>query len=82
METLERPLAQHPFLAGLDRPHLRQLAGLASNKSFKALQMIFHEGGPANELYLIGQGHVALETALLGCDAIQIQTLGPGEALG
>jgi CRP-like cAMP-binding protein len=82
METLERPLAQHPFLAGLDRRHLRQLAGLASNKSFKPLQMIFHEGGQADELYLIGQGKVALETALLGCDAIQIQALGEGEVLG
>jgi CRP-like cAMP-binding protein len=82
METLERPLAQHAFLAGLDRRYLRQLAGLASNKSFKALQMIFHEGDQANEFYLIGKGKVALETALLGCDAIQIQALGEGEVLG
>jgi CRP-like cAMP-binding protein len=82
MESLERPLAQHPFLAGLDRRHLRQLAGLTSNKKFNALQMIFHEGDPANEFYLIGKGKVALETALLGCDAIQIQALGEGEVLG
>jgi CRP/FNR family transcriptional regulator, cyclic AMP receptor protein len=82
MEPLERPLAQHAFLAGLDRRYLRQLAGLASHKSFKTLQMIFHEGDPANELYLICKGKVALETALLGCDAIQIQALGEGEVLG
>jgi CRP-like cAMP-binding protein len=82
METFERPLTQHAFLAGLDRRHLHRLAGLASNKTFKAQQMIFHEGGQANELYLICKGKVAIETALLGCDAVQIQTLGEGDVLG
>ena len=82
MEPPERPLAQHAFLARLDERYLRQLAGLASNKSFKAHQMIFDEGGQANELYLICEGKVAIETALLGCEAIQIQALGEGEVLG
>jgi CRP-like cAMP-binding protein len=82
MEALERTLAQHPFLAGLDRRYARPLAGLASKKSFDALQTIFHEGDPANEFYLIGKGAVGIETALLGCEAIVIQTLGPGEVLG
>ena len=53
MELLERALAQHPFLAGLDRRYARQLAGLASPKSFDAHQMIFDEGQPANEFYLV-----------------------------
>jgi CRP-like cAMP-binding protein len=82
MEPLEGRLVQHSFLAGLDRRYLRQLSGLASNKSFKAQQMIFGEGGQANELYLIVKGKVAIETALLGCDALQIQTLGEGDVLG
>ncbi len=82
MESFERPLMQHAFLAGLERRYQRQLAGLASNKTFKAQQMIFHEGGPANELYLISKGKVAIETALLGCDAVQVQTLGEGDVLG
>ena len=82
METLERAFAQHPFLVGLDWRYLRQLGGLASHKSFDAHQMIFYEGQAANEFYLICKGKVAIETALLGCDAIQIQTLGEGEVLG
>jgi CRP-like cAMP-binding protein len=82
MEPLEHTLAQHPFLAGLDRGYLRQLACFASGKQFKPLQMIFHEGNDANQFYLIREGKVALEMPLLGCDAVQIQTLGPGEALG
>jgi CRP-like cAMP-binding protein len=82
MESLERTLAQHPFLAGLDRRYLRQLLSIASGKSFKPLAIIFHEGKPANTFYLIVKGKVELETPLLGCDAVPIQTLGPGEVLG
>jgi len=82
MESLQETLAQHPFLAGLDRRYLGQLAALASPKSFKALQMIFHEGDPANECYLICKGKVEIETNLLGCDGIRIETLGAGEVLG
>jgi CRP/FNR family transcriptional regulator, cyclic AMP receptor protein len=82
MELLERALAQHPFLAGLDRRYARQLAGLASHKSFGAHQVIFDEGRPANEFYLICKGKVAVETALLGCESLVIQALGPGEVLG
>jgi CRP-like cAMP-binding protein len=82
MESQERQLAPHPFLTGLERRHLAQLAKLASPKTFQAMQRIFDEGDPANVLYLIGKGKVAIETVLLGCDSIQIQTLGEGEVLG
>ena len=73
---------QHPFLAGLDRRYARQLAGLASYQSFPAHQVIFDEGQAANVFYLIYKGKVAIETALLGCESLVIQTLGPGEVLG
>jgi CRP-like cAMP-binding protein len=82
MESLERTLAQHSFLAGLDRRHLRPLLGLASLKGFKAFETIFQEGKPANTLYLIARGKVQVETPLLGCEAVPIQTLGAGEVLG
>jgi len=82
MESLERTLAQHPFLAGLDRRYPRQLAALASSKSFEAHQVLFYEGQAANEFYLILKGKVGIETALLRCESIVIQTLGPGEVLG
>jgi CRP-like cAMP-binding protein len=82
MESLERTLAQHPFLAGLDRRYLRQLLDLASPKSFKACEMIFLEGKSANTFYLIAKGKVEIETSLLGCESVSIQTLGAGEVLG
>jgi CRP-like cAMP-binding protein len=82
MQSLEKALAQQPFLAGLDRRFLGPLAAHAASKRFEAQQMMFHEGHPAKEWYLICEGKVGLETALLGCDGIRIETLGPGEVLG
>ena len=82
MESLEQALTQHPFFAGLERRYARQLAGLASYQSFSAHQVIFDEGQPANEFYLICKGKVAIETALLGCESLVIQALGPGDVLG
>jgi CRP-like cAMP-binding protein len=75
-------LAQHPFFAGLDGRHLRQLAGCATSKTFGAHEPIFREGEEAATCYLITKGAVALETAALGCEALQIQRLGAGEVLG
>jgi CRP-like cAMP-binding protein len=82
MESLQETLAQHPFLASLDPRHLRQVSGLASQMRFNAHQMIFYEGQPANEFYLICQGKVGIETVLLGCEAIVIQTQSPGDVVG
>jgi CRP/FNR family cyclic AMP-dependent transcriptional regulator len=82
METLERTLARHPFLAGLGHRALGQLARIASPRTFPAHHLIFHEGDPADECYLIAKGKVGIETAVLGCDGIVLQTLGAGEVLG
>jgi hypothetical protein len=51
------------------------LTAHATSKSFEAHQMIFHEGRPAKEWYLICQRKVRMETALLGCDGIRIDSL-------
>jgi len=82
MESLQQILDRHPFLSGLDRRFLPQLARLASHKKFEAQQMIFHESRPAKELYLICQGKIGIETALLGIGDLVVQTLGAGEVVG
>jgi CRP-like cAMP-binding protein len=78
----ESTLAQHPFLAGLESRHLRQLAELASQKRFGAHEVMFHEGNPADEFYLICRGKVGIETALFGCADIVVETLAPGDVVG
>jgi len=82
METLERVLAEHPFLRELAKPHLQVLAECASRVRFKAGEVIFREGEPANLFYLIRHGKVAVETFAPNRGPIVIQTLGEGEILG
>ena len=43
---------------------------------------LFREGGPADQLYLIREGRVALEIAAPGSGAVTFQTVGEGEIVG
>lgn len=82
MEGLERIIREHPFFAGLDERFIQLVCGCARNVRFEAKQYLFHEGDPANEFYLLRQGHVALEIASPGRGALTFQTLGEGELVG
>jgi CRP-like cAMP-binding protein len=82
MRTLETILAEHPFFAGMEKRHLEVLTGCASNTLFQEGQIIFHEGEPANEFYLIREGRVALEIHAAGVGTVTIQTLNAGDILG
>ena len=48
METLERVIAEHPFLKGLEPRYLEFLVGCASDVRFEPGQFVFLEGGEAN----------------------------------
>jgi CRP-like cAMP-binding protein len=82
MESLEQTLSKHPFLSGLDKRFLPRLARLAAHKKFEDQQLVFQEGRPANELYLICRGKIGIETALLGMSELIVQTLGADEVVG
>ena len=82
MESLERILRQHPFCRDMDEKHLQLMVGCASNMRVDAGQFIFHEGDPANELYLIRSGCVSLEFYAAERGVISILTLGEGDPLG
>ncbi len=84
METksLERIIREHPFFAGLDEAFIELVCGCAKNVRFEAGQYLFHEGGPADQLYLIRHGRVALEMSAPGRGTLTIQTLGEGEIVG
>ena len=61
METLERIIAQHPFVKDLESEYVKLIVGCASNVRFNASQFVFREGEEANEFYMIRQGKVALQ---------------------
>jgi CRP-like cAMP-binding protein len=81
MDALERRLAQHPFLAGLIPAQLPVLRASAMAAEFKAGEVIFRAGDPANRFYLVEEGRVTLESSAAGSPAV-IQTIGPGDVLG
>ena len=73
---------QHPFLAGLDEGHQQIFLQGAKEQLFEPGEVIFREGDPATQLYLIQLGRVALEAGAPGGLPARIQVLGEGEVLG
>lgn len=82
METLERLLAEHPFFSELDRAHLDLLVGCGSNCFFPAGSYLFKEDEPANQLYVIRHGKVALEVYAPAGGSVTVDTIESGEVLG
>jgi CRP/FNR family cyclic AMP-dependent transcriptional regulator len=75
-------LRAHPFVAGLNDWQLDRLALHAGRSMFHAGSRIFREGDPADRLWLIVRGAVAVDTVVAGRGLVVVDTLGPGAALG
>jgi CRP-like cAMP-binding protein len=75
-------VAHHPLLAGLPGDAVPLVAGCARNVAIDAGELLLAEGDPANTLYLIRRGRVALEVHGPGRGAMVIETLGPGQVVG
>lgn len=82
MEDLKVYLHEHPFLQGLQQPHLDLIVGCAKNVRFDTGEFIFKEGQEATEFYLIRHGKVSLEIYAAEKGHITVQTIGEGEVLG
>jgi CRP/FNR family cyclic AMP-dependent transcriptional regulator len=82
VETLERYLAELPFLRGLKDEHLKVITGCASNVKFDAGQYVDREGQAANNFYVIRHGKIAIEIFHPTSGPICIQTSGSGEVIG
>lgn len=82
MESLARIVRDLPFFAGLDPAACELITGCVKNTRFAAGSYLFREGGPADEMYLVRAGRVALEIAVPGRGAVVFQTLGEGELVG
>jgi CRP-like cAMP-binding protein len=82
MNALAQALGDHPFLREIPPEVLPRLADCASEASFPAGAFIFREGAPANRLYLLRAGRVALEIVTPGRGATRVETLVAGDILG
>jgi CRP/FNR family transcriptional regulator, cyclic AMP receptor protein len=82
MEGLERILGEHRLFAGLGQGFIDLAAGCAKNVRFNTDQYLFHAEDPADWIYLIRQGRVALEVATPGRGSVQYETLGDGDVVG
>ena len=82
METLERIIAEHPYLSSLPPEYIALLSGCASNQRFDPGDYIFREGHEANEFFLIRSGKIAVEMAMPNHEPIVVSTVTEGDVLG
>lgn len=82
METLEKILAEHPFVKGLEKEHIQLILGCAKNVVIEAGKYLFKENEEANSFYIVRIGKIALEIYSPEKGAIVIQTIGEGEMIG
>lgn len=80
--TLPEIVAMHPLLSDLPGDVADAISGFTTTVDFGGGRLLIAEGEPADALYFIRRGHVALESAQFGSGRIRVETLGPGAALG
>lgn len=81
-QSVEDLLRKHAFLDGLDESACSVIGGCAKHVSFDSGAYLLREGAPADELYLILEGRVALQVAVPQKGAVTFQTLSEGEVVG
>src|SRR5260221_8292100 len=82
MNELRKTIVEHPFFSGMDAEHLETIAEAASMAKFNAGAILFREGEPADRLFLIAHGSVALEAHDLADGTVPVQELEAGSVLG
>ncbi|MCA9597036.1 MAG: cyclic nucleotide-binding domain-containing protein [Myxococcales bacterium] len=82
VESIEKSLAEHPFVRNLSPAYVHFLSGCTKNVRFAPGDYLVREGEPANQLILMRSGSVALEINVPTRGPIQIETLEPGDVLG
>jgi CRP-like cAMP-binding protein len=81
-QPIARSLAEHPLVNGMSGAHLDFLSGCARNERLSAGHYLFREGQPADSLYLVRSGKIALEIHDPARGALVVESLGQGDAIG
>lgn len=82
LSDIATEVSRHPLLADLPGETVAHVAGCARNVVFRAGERLLVEGEPADTLYLLRRGRVALEVHAPGRGALIVETLGPGSPVG
>lgn len=70
------------LLEGLPEDDRRRVLSAARRKRFRANEVIFHEGDPADTVHLIAKGRVAIRVTTQLGDVAILNVLGPGDTFG
>lgn len=82
MSTILKTLEGHPFLRGLSTRHLHTLAACATERKVDAGTFVFHEGSPADGLFLVLNGRVVLEIYVPSQGPVQVESVEGGGVIG
>jgi CRP/FNR family transcriptional regulator, cyclic AMP receptor protein len=82
LNALNEAITNHAFFHGMKPEHLTMLTMGAKAAEYKVGDVLFREGEPANQFYLIESGKIALEAHEPADGTMLVQTLGDGEVLG
>ena len=82
MESLEKFLVEHDFLAGMNKEYIDLMVGCSSNVRFKEGEYICREGREANMFYILREGKVSLDIHMPQRGPVAIMTLDAGQVLG
>jgi len=75
-------VSAHPLLAGLPGDAVASVAGCAQNVAFDRGSLLLAESDPADTLFLLRRGLVAIEVHSPGRGSMVIETVGPGAVVG
>lgn len=74
-------LSGHPAFRDFDDEALDLIAGCGRNAIFPAGRLIFREGDPADTVYILRRGDVAIEVAAPGKGALIVESLHEGDVV-
>jgi CRP/FNR family cyclic AMP-dependent transcriptional regulator len=70
------------FLNDIDPDNLQQIASIAEIRVYDTNDILFHEGEPAEYVYLVVTGRIMLELCPATIYQKNLMSVGPGEMLG
>lgn len=81
-QQLMNILREVSFLQDVDEEDLEKLADITQFVSYDEHEVVFRDGDPAENVYIVATGGVSLEICAPGRGCRRILTMGPGDLVG